>query len=56
MISGFYFRRRRLFRLLFAAAPPVVFSREFPLETSSETADRLALERGENEGMPVRPG
>jgi len=56
MISGFYFRRRRLFRLLFAAAPPVVFSREFPPETVSEKGDRLAIEQGESEGMPVRPG
>jgi hypothetical protein len=45
-----------LFRLLLAAVTPVDFSREFPPETDSESADRLALERGENEGMPVRPG
>ncbi|MDH3865145.1 MAG: hypothetical protein OEV10_14365, partial [Gammaproteobacteria bacterium] len=56
VIPGFYFRRRRLFRLLFAAAPPVDFSWKFARETDSETADRLAIERGENEGMAVHAG
>jgi len=45
-----------LFRLHFAAAAPVDFSWEVAAETNSETADRLAIERGENEGMPVRAG
>jgi hypothetical protein len=45
-----------LFRLLLAAAAPVDFSWEFPPETDSEKTDRLAIERGENEGMAVRAG
>jgi hypothetical protein len=55
-MQGFYFRRRKLFRLLFGAAAPVDFSWEVAPETDSETADRLAIEQGENEGMPVRAG
>lgn len=51
MISGFYFRRRRFFRLLFAAVAPVNLSRELLPEADSAKADRLAIERGENEGM-----
>jgi hypothetical protein len=45
-----------LFRLLFAAAAPADFSREMPPETDSDKADRLAIERGENEGMTVHAG
>jgi hypothetical protein len=56
VIQGFYYRRRRLFRLLFPVPAPVDFSGEFPPETASETADRLAIERGENEGMAVHAG
>ena len=56
VIIGSYFRRRRLFFLLFAAAAAVDFSREFARETDSEKADRLAIERGENEGMAVHIG
>ncbi|MEE4161394.1 MAG: hypothetical protein V2I25_02735 [Woeseiaceae bacterium] len=51
MISGFYFRRRNPFRLLFAAAAPEMPARELLPETASVKADRLAIERGENEGM-----
>ena len=51
MKPGFYFRRRRLFRLLFAAVAPVDLSRGLLPEADSVKADRLAIERGENEGM-----
>jgi hypothetical protein len=45
-----------MFRLLFAAAPLEDFSREFPPATDSEKADRMAIERGENEGMAFHAG
>jgi hypothetical protein len=56
VIQGFYFRRRRLFRLLFPSPAPVAFSGEFPPEAASETTDRLAIEQAENEGMNVHAG
>lgn len=56
VIPDFYFRWRRLFRRLLAAVAPVDFSRECRAETDSEKADRLAVERGENEGMAFRGG
>ena len=56
MMQGFYFRSRRLFRLLFAPVAPVDSANEYPLHATSENEDCLAIEQGENEGMPVRAG
>jgi hypothetical protein len=51
--QGFYFRRRKLFRLLFAAAVPVVISRELPPGTNSETAERF-LSEGNGKAARIR--
>ena len=53
MRPRFIFRRRRTFRLLSAVAGSLKRSRAFSPETDNEMTDRLAVERGENEGMTV---
>jgi len=73
VIPGFYFSRRRSFRLLFTAAGPADFQTDsrhekpadaakrsapscYPDAEDSDDTDRLAIERGEDEGMAVHAG